>query len=71
VDANSDEAYQLTRSEKRSFLRPVQFGYQLGMGMDIAMIILDAKYNLAFRSFYREQFRTQTHLFQFTIGAIF
>ncbi len=71
VAANSDELYKLTRSEKRSILRPVQFGYQLGMGMDIAMFIIDAKYNLAFRSFYKEQFRTQTHLFQITVGAIF
>jgi len=52
-------------------LRPEQFSYQLGSGMDIAMFVFDFKYNLGFRSFYKETYRTQTHLFQFTAGVIF
>jgi hypothetical protein len=68
---NDENVYKILRKEKRSILRPEQFSYQLGMGMDIAMFIFDVKYNLGFRSFYKEQYRTQTHLFQFTVGAIF
>ncbi|MDB5228694.1 MAG: hypothetical protein JWN78_2887 [Bacteroidota bacterium] len=68
---NSQDIYKLKRAEKRNIIRPEQFSYQLGMGMDIAMFIIDIKYSLGFRSFYREEFRTQTHLFQFTVGAIF
>jgi hypothetical protein len=41
------------------------------MGMDIAMFIFDAKYSVGMRSFFKEDYRTQTHLFQFTVGAIF
>lgn len=71
LNKNDDEVYKLKRSEKRDILRPAQFSYQLGMGMDIAYFIFDVKYNLGFRSFYKEEYRTQTHLFQFTVGAIF
>jgi hypothetical protein len=71
IDKSSRDIYRLKRSEKRDILRPEQFSYQLGMGMDIAMFIFDVKYNLGFRNFFREQFRTQTHLFQITVGAVF
>ena len=43
----------------------------MGMGMDVAMFIMDFRYNLGFRNFYKEQYRTQTHLFQTTVGVIF
>jgi hypothetical protein len=39
--------------------------------MDIAMFIFDIKYSVGLRSFFRENYRTQTNLFQFTVGAIF
>ncbi|MBK9329729.1 MAG: outer membrane beta-barrel protein [Sphingobacteriales bacterium] len=68
---NSKEVYKLKLNEKRAILRPEQFSYQLGTGMDIAMFIFDFKYNLGFRSFYKEVFRTQTHMFQMTAGVIF
>ncbi len=68
---NSTEVYKLKQYEKRAILRPEQFSYQLGTGMDIAMFIFDFKYNLGFRSFYKEVFRTQTHMFQMTAGVIF
>lgn len=68
---NSNEVYRLKRTDKRDIFRPTQFSYQLGMGMDIAMFILDAKYSVGMRSFFKENYRTQTHLFQFTVGAIF
>lgn len=71
LNKNNEDIYKLKRSEKRNILRPEQFSYQLGMGMDVAMFIFDVKYNLGFRSFYKEQYRTQTHLFEFTVGAIF
>jgi hypothetical protein len=71
LEQNDLETYRLKRSEKRSVLRPEQFSYQLGSGMDIAMFVFDFKYNLGFRSFYKETYRTQTHLFQFTAGVIF
>ena len=35
------------------------------------MFIFDAKYSVGMRSFFKEDYRTQTHLFQFTVGAIF
>lgn len=68
---NDNAIYQLTKTEKRQIFRPEQFSYQLGMGMDIAMFIFDIKYSVGMRSFFKEDYRTQTHLFQFTIGAIF
>lgn len=68
---NDNEIYRLSRPEKRQIFRPEQFSYQLGMGMDIAMFIFDIKYSVGMRSFFKEDYRTQTHLFQFTIGAIF
>ncbi len=68
---NSKEVYKLKQYEKRSILRPEQFSYQLGTGMDIAMFVFDFRYNLGFRSFYKEVFRTQTHMFQMTAGVIF
>ena len=71
IEQNDNEIYRLTRPEKRQIFRPEQFSYQLGMGMDIAMFIFDAKYNVGMRSFFKENYRTQTHLFQFTVGAIF
>jgi hypothetical protein len=71
IDASANEVYKLSRAQKRTVLHPAQFSYQLGMGMDIAMFVFDVKYNFALRSFYREEFRTQTHLFQLTVGAIF
>lgn len=63
--------YRLKREEKRNILRPAQFSYQIGTGMDIAMFIFDIKYSVGLRSFFRENYRTQTNLFQFTVGAIF
>ncbi|HNY56328.1 MAG: outer membrane beta-barrel protein [Chitinophagales bacterium] len=71
ISQNNNEVYRLKREEKRDIFRPAQFSYQLGMGMDIAMFIFDAKYNVGMRSFFKENYRTQTHLFQFTVGAIF
>ena len=71
LSQNNNEVYKLSRTEKRNILRTAQFSYQLGMGMDIAMFIFDFKYNLGFRSFYKEEYRTQTHLFQITAGVIF
>lgn len=63
--------YRLTRPEKREIFRPAQFSLQVGGGMDIAMFIFDIKYSVGLRNFFKENYRTQTHLFQFTIGAIF
>lgn len=71
VNQNNNEVYKLKREEKRDIFRPAQFSYQLAMGMDIAMFIFDAKYSVGMRSFFKENYRTQTHLFQFTVGAIF
>jgi len=71
IDQNSGEVFKLTRKEKQQIFRPTQFSYQLGMGMDIAMFIFDFKYSVGMRSFFKEEYRTQTHLFQFTVGAIF
>jgi hypothetical protein len=71
INQNSGEVLKLTRKEKQKIFRPTQFSYQLGMGMDIAMFIFDFKYSVGMRSFFKEEFRTQTHLFQFTVGAIF
>ena len=71
ISQNDNEVYRLKRPEKRDIFRPAQFSYQLGMGMDIAMFIFDAKYSVGMRSFFKEDYRTQTHLFQFTVGAIF
>ncbi|MFN8260342.1 MAG: outer membrane beta-barrel protein [Chitinophagales bacterium] len=71
ITQNNNEVYRLKRQEKRDIFRPAQFSYQLGMGMDIAMFIFDAKYSVGTRSFFKENYRTQTHLFQFTVGAIF
>ena len=71
IEQNNNEIYRLTRPEKRQIFRPEQFSYQLGAGMDIAMFIFDIKYSVGMRSFFKEDYRTQTHLFQFTIGAIF
>ena len=68
---NSKEVYKLKQYEKRAILRPEQFSYQLGTGIDIAMFVFDFRYNLGFRSFYKEVFRTQTHMFQMTAGVIF
>lgn len=63
--------YRLSRPEKREIFRPAQFSLQVGSGMDIAMFIFDIKYSVGLRSFFKENYRTQTHLFQFTVGAIF
>lgn len=71
ITQNNNEIYKLTRPERREIFRPEQFSYQLGAGMDIAMFIFDIKYSAGLRSFFKENYRTQTHLFQFTIGAIF
>lgn len=71
IPQNNNEVYYLKRSEKRDIFRTAQFSYQLGMGMDIAMFIFDVKYNVGMRNLIRENFRTQTHLLQFTVGAIF
>ncbi|HNF18341.1 MAG TPA: hypothetical protein PKX89_03155 [Chitinophagales bacterium] len=71
IEQNNNEIYRLSKKEKRRIFRPEQFSYQLGMGMDIAMFIFDIKYSVGMRSFFKENYRTQTHLFQFTIGAIF
>lgn len=71
LEQNNKEIYRLKRSEKRSILRPEQFSYQIGSGMDIAMFIFDFRYNFGLRSFYKETYRTQTHLFQITAGVIF
>jgi hypothetical protein len=68
---NDNEIYRLKRKEKKDILKPAQFSYQMGIGMDVAMFVIDVKYNLGFRSFYREKYRTQTHLFQVTAGFIF
>lgn len=68
---NNGEIYRLNKQEKRQVLRPAQFSYQIGTGMDIAMIILDIKYSVGMRSLFKENYRTQTNLFQFTVGAIF
>lgn len=68
---NLDYTRSLRRKDKRELIRPAQFSYQMGMGMDIAMFVMDFRYNLGFRNFYKEQYRTQTHLFQTTIGVIF
>ncbi len=71
ITQNNNEVYRLRGKEKREIFRPAQFSYQLGTGMDIAMFILDIKYSVGFRSLFKENYRTQTHLFQFTVGAIF
>ncbi|MCB0507465.1 MAG: outer membrane beta-barrel protein [Bacteroidetes bacterium] len=68
---NNNEVYRLERKEKRQIFRNTQFSYQVGMGMDIALFIFDVKYSLGMRSLFKEDYRTQTHLFQFTVGAIF
>ncbi len=71
IEQNDNEVYRLTRNEKRKIFRPEQFSYQLGMGMDIALFIVDIKYSVGMRNFFKENYRTQTHLFQFTVGMIF
>ena len=68
---NLDYSRSLRKKDKRDLIRPAQFSYQMGMGMDIAMFVMDFRYNLGFRNFYKEQYRTQTHLFQTTVGVIF
>lgn len=68
---NDKEIYKLSRVERRAIFRPTQFSYILATGMDIAMFTFDVKYSIGFRSFFKEDYRTQTHLFQFTVGAIF
>lgn len=68
---NIDYVRSLRKKDKRDLIRPAQFSYQMGMGMDIAMFVFDFRYNLGFRNFYKEQYRTQTHLFQTTVGVIF
>ncbi len=68
---NIEYEKHLQKKSKRALIRPAQFSYQMGAGMDIAMFIMDFRYNLGFRNFYKEQYRTQTHLFQTTIGVIF
>lgn len=68
---NIDFTSSLRKKDKRDLIRPAQFSYQMGMGMDVAMFIMDFRYNLGFRNFYKEQYRTQTHLFQTTVGVIF
>ena len=67
----NNQSFNLKQKEKREIFRPAQFSYQLGMGMDIAMFIFDVKYSVGMRSFFKENYRTQTNLFQFTVGAIF
>lgn len=71
TENNSDKIYKLPRKEKRDALYPVQLNYMLGAGADIAFFTLDVRYNLGFRNFYKEEFRTQTHIFEFTLGLIF
>lgn len=68
---NVDYIRGLRKNEKRDLIRTTQFSYQMGTGMDIAMFVFDFRYNLGFRNFYKEQYRTQTHLFQTTVGVIF
>lgn len=68
---NNGQNYKLDKTEKRQIMRPAQFSYQIGTGMDIAMFIFDIKYSVGMRNFFRENYRTQTNLFQFTVGAIF
>lgn len=71
IEQNNNEFYRLKRSEKRDILRPAQFSYLLGGGMDIAMFIFDVKYSVGMLSFFKENYRTQTNLFQFNVGVIF
>lgn len=71
LEQGNNKVYNLKRNEKRQILRPEQFSYQVGAGMDIAMFIFDIKYSVGMRSFFKENYRTQTNLFQFTVGAIF
>jgi len=71
ISQDKKEVYKLNKDEKRDIFRPAQFSYQLAMGMDVAMFIFDAKYSVGMRSFFKENYRTQTHIFQFTVGAIF
>ena len=71
IEQNGNDFYRLKRDEKRKILRPAQFSYLIGSGMDIAMFVFDIKYSVGMRSFFKENYRTQTNLFQFTIGAIF
>jgi len=71
LEQQNQQEYRLNRKEKRDIMRPAQFSYQLGTGFDIAMFVFDVKYNFGLRSFYKESYRTQTHLFQFTAGVIF
>ena len=71
IEQNDNEIYRLTKPEKRNIFRTTQFSFQLGTGMDIAMFIFDVKYRIGMSSYFRERYRTQTHLFQFTMGAIF
>jgi hypothetical protein len=68
---NDTYTFKLTRPEKRQIFRPAQFNYLLATGVDIAMFTIDFKYSVGMRSFFKEEYRTQTHLFQITVGAIF
>ncbi len=71
IDNNNSQFYRLRRDEKRDILRPAQFSYLLGSGFDIAMFVLDIKYSVGILSFFKENYRTQTNLFQFNVGVIF
>lgn len=71
IQQNNKDFYRLKREEKRDILRPAQISYLMGSGMDIAMFIFDIKYSVNMTSFFKENYRTQTNLFQFTVGVIF
>jgi hypothetical protein len=71
IQQNNKDFYRLKREEKRDILRPAQISYMMGSGMDIAMFIFDIKYSVNMTSFFKENYRTQTNLFQFTVGVIF
>jgi len=71
INSNNKGYHTLNRNEKREILRPAQANFLMGTGMDIAMFIFDVKYSAGMCSFFREDYRTQTNLFQFTVGMIF
>lgn len=71
IEQNNNKFYRLKREEKRDILRPAQFSFLLGSGFDIAMFVLDVKYSVGMLSFFKDNYRTQTNLFQFNVGVIF
>ncbi|MBK8353026.1 MAG: outer membrane beta-barrel protein [Saprospirales bacterium] len=68
---NIDFTSSLRKKDKRDLIRPAQFSYQMGMGMDVAMFIMDFRYNLGFRNFIKNNIERKLIYFKLLLALFF